>query len=56
MPQLDLLPPPGAAATPPARPVALCVCGHPVERHDAVAKRYCGVTVSANLDRGCVCR
>jgi len=32
-----------------------CVCGHPIADHDAIATRYCAVTVAGSLDRGCVC-
>jgi hypothetical protein len=32
-----------------------CECGHPVARHDAVALRYCAVTIAGSLTRGCVC-
>jgi hypothetical protein len=33
----------------------LCGCGHPAERHDAHALRYCRATVSNELRRGCIC-
>lgn len=52
----ELPPPPSDVASGPNAPVALCMCGHPLERHDAVASRYCEVTISASLERGCVCR
>ena len=32
-----------------------CECGHPRALHDAVASRYCAVTVAGSLTRGCVC-
>jgi hypothetical protein len=32
-----------------------CECGHPLARHDAIASRYCGVTIAGSLTRGCVC-
>jgi hypothetical protein len=34
---------------------ALCTCGHPLDRHDSIATRYCEATISAGLVRGCVC-
>jgi hypothetical protein len=33
----------------------LCTCGHPPERHDAHALRYCRATVSNQLRRRCIC-
>jgi hypothetical protein len=33
----------------------VCACGHPAERHDAHASRYCRATVSNELRRGCIC-
>jgi hypothetical protein len=35
--------------------VAACVCGHPVDDHDFVARRYCAATIAAVLPRGCIC-
>jgi len=35
--------------------VAACACGHRVEDHDAVGRRYCAATVTAVLPRGCIC-
>jgi len=35
--------------------VAACVCGHRVDDHDAVARRYCAATIAAVLLRGCIC-
>lgn len=32
-----------------------CECGHPIAHHDAVALRYCAVTLAGSLTRGCVC-
>jgi hypothetical protein len=39
----------------PPRSSAICPCGHPDERHDPVAARYCRATTSSQLDRGCIC-
>ena len=33
----------------------ICPCGHPLDRHDAIASRYCSATASGNLMRGCIC-
>jgi len=33
----------------------LCACGHPPERHDERAARYCRATVSNDLQRRCIC-
>jgi hypothetical protein len=33
----------------------MCVCGHPQTQHDAIAARYCGVTIAGSLTRRCVC-
>jgi hypothetical protein len=33
----------------------MCECGHPQSQHDAIATRYCGVTVAGSLTRRCVC-
>jgi hypothetical protein len=30
-------------------------CGHPSDRHDRIARRYCDATISGVLTRGCVC-
>jgi len=35
--------------------VATCACGHRVEDHDAIARRYCAATIAAVLPRGCIC-
>jgi len=35
--------------------VAGCTCGHRVEDHDAIARRYCAATIAAVLPRGCIC-
>jgi len=37
-------------------PADLCACGHPYSRHDPISIRYCDATVTAGLNRGCVCR
>jgi hypothetical protein len=34
----------------------LCGCGHPLDDHDAIARRYCNATLAGVLPRGCVCR
>ena len=34
---------------------ALCVCGHPRNRHDPISARYCDATASGELNRNCVC-
>jgi hypothetical protein len=36
--------------------VKRCVCGHAELDHDAIARRYCAATSSAELTRGCICR
>ena len=33
----------------------ICACGHPHAQHDAIAARYCGVTIAGSLTRRCVC-
>lgn len=33
----------------------LCHCGHTDDQHDAVAARYCRVTLSEALGRSCTC-
>ena len=33
-----------------------CACGHQASEHDAVGRRYCEATSSAELIRGCICR
>jgi hypothetical protein len=30
-------------------------CGHPSDRHDRIASRYCEATIVSALTRGCVC-
>lgn len=35
--------------------VEVCHCGHTEDQHDAVALRYCRVTLSAALPRPCTC-
>ncbi|MGY1639037.1 RGCVC family protein [Geodermatophilus sp. SYSU D00742] len=32
------------------------VCPHPVAGHDPIALRFCRATLTAGVDRGCVCR
>ena len=44
-----------AASTDDESADALCTCGHPRGQHDSISTRYCDVTLSAGLDRGCVC-
>ena len=36
--------------------VAVCACGHEVERHDRISARFCAATTSGHLTRGCVCQ
>jgi hypothetical protein len=36
--------------------VALCECGHDLERHDRISARFCAATKSGHLTRGCVCQ
>jgi hypothetical protein len=44
-------------ATPvPDTAVQRCTCGHAELEHDAVARRYCAATSSAELTRDCICR
>jgi hypothetical protein len=31
-------------------------CDHRRSAHDALSQRYCVATVTASLDRGCICR
>jgi hypothetical protein len=40
----------------PAPAPALCGCGHPLQRHDAIAARFCEATVAGALTRGCICK
>jgi len=42
-------------AAPSPMAVAACICGHPIDDHDAVGRRYCAATVAAVLPRGCIC-
>jgi len=35
--------------------VAACGCGHRIDDHDAIARRYCAATTAAVLPRGCIC-
>ena len=44
-------------ADPPGRETTdvLCPCGHRHDQHDSISIRYCDVTASAGLDRGCIC-
>jgi hypothetical protein len=35
--------------------VGCCPCGHDDAAHDAIARRYCGATITGNLERGCIC-
>jgi hypothetical protein len=44
----------GAAS--PTLDTAICQCGHAEVEHDAIARRYCAATWSAELTRGCICR
>ncbi len=33
-----------------------CACGHPLDRHDPVARRFCDATIASALTRSCICR
>jgi hypothetical protein len=33
-----------------------CACGHPFDRHDPVAQRFCDATIAGALARSCICR
>jgi hypothetical protein len=46
----------GAVSAIPGTAVKLCTCGHDELQHDAIARRYCAATSSAELIRGCICR
>ena len=48
---------PAADATDTSRAGTQCPnCPHPLDTHDAIARRYCAATAtSAQPDRGCVC-
>jgi hypothetical protein len=35
---------------------AECPCGHPLDRHDPVAQRFCDATIASALVRSCICR
>jgi hypothetical protein len=34
---------------------SICACGHAVEWHDTIARRYCDATQAGILARGCIC-
>jgi hypothetical protein len=34
---------------------ACAACPHPWDAHDVIGVRYCSASVTAGLDRGCVC-
>jgi hypothetical protein len=34
----------------------LCGCGHPLQRHDAIAARFCEATLAGVLTRSCICK
>jgi hypothetical protein len=33
----------------------ICACGHPLDKHDPIAARYCRATANGELPRGCIC-
>ena len=35
--------------------VPLCACGHPTDRHDRVALRYCAASSASDAVRSCIC-
>ena len=35
--------------------VACGACQHPLDSHDAIARRYCTATLASGFHRGCVC-
>ena len=40
----------------PAIPVPTCdACPHPLEDHDPIGLRFCAITSSRGMSRGCVC-
>jgi hypothetical protein len=49
-------PPMARTVVPPEHVPACAACTHPLEDHDAIATRFCRATVTARLDRGCVCQ
>jgi hypothetical protein len=44
-----------AAAPIPVPTETLCLCGHPLQRHDRIAARYCEATIAGALQRNCIC-
>jgi len=45
-----------APAPAPVEPAPTCAaCPHPWAEHDPIGVRFCTVTTSRGLDRGCVC-
>ncbi len=37
-------------------PAPTCdACPHPLENHDPIGLRFCGITTSRGMSRGCVC-
>lgn len=51
----DIVPRQGGVHEPLPAAVAACACGHRIEDHDAVGRRYCAATINAVLPRGCIC-
>lgn len=35
--------------------VVCAVCGHDLDSHDAIARRFCTATAAGEFHRGCVC-